>query len=149
MSRKRYRVVRIPKDEIPKELLEIRPTETSGATLSCDFSVWPDWEKRSRDPKTDLILYCPIEEFDLGSKEEDETPVSRLTVIRKDEKDAAKGYPFNKDIYILNKDEKDDIVQKELRSEKKRDHWMKRILSEYLGWPVIISNRKRETKRSV
>jgi hypothetical protein len=146
MITKKYRMVRIPKEKIPKELLEIRPAKSSGATVMCDFSVWPDWVRKSRDPEKDLILFCPCEDSESESATDCEKPVGRLTIIREDEKDRAKGFPFNKDVYVLSKDTEGAIILKKLESKNKRDHWMKRIISEYLGWPVLKAGKSDEDK---
>lgn len=146
MITKKYRLVRIPEEKIPKELLEIRPPESSGATVLCDFSVWPDWAKKSRNPEKDLILFCPCEDSGSESAIDSEKLVGRLTVIREDEKDATKGFPFSKDVYLISKDSEGAIIQKKLESKNKRDHWMKRILSEYLGWPVIKAKKNDDVK---
>jgi hypothetical protein len=66
-----------------------------------------------------------------------ETPVGRLTVIREDEEDAKKGYPYNKDVYLLYRNDKGEVLQEKLISKNKRDHWMKEIPDEYKGWPIM------------
>lgn len=120
MSKKNRKFVKI---KMPKEFLRFR-CEPNGTTQALGYESWPDWAKNDRDPDKDIILFCSVHSED--EYLDYEKPIGRLTVIRGDEKDEKKGYPWNKDVYRLYSNDKGEVLQEKLISKNKRDHWMKK-----------------------
>lgn len=112
-------------------------TKSSGATVCLAPDTWPDWAKAARDPKVDQILFWPHKGSQTGKTFEFHTADGRMTVLRYDPKDAAKGFPYNKDTYVIVCASDNRLWQFGPFSKGEPNHWMKDIPEEYEGWPVV------------
>ena len=92
----------------------------------------------------DHILFWPYEGPQTGKTYEFETAHGRLTVLRYDAKDASKGFPYNKDVYITVCASNDTVRQYGPYSKGEPDHWLAGIPHEYEGWPIVSRLEDKE-----
>jgi len=132
---------RIKGKPIPKSQLERMMAQESGATVALGPKVWPEWAKDARNPKVDYFLLCTFEGKQKvrskGMTYNFEEAIARLTVLRHDPKDAIKGFPYNKDVYVYVGGEDDTVIQYGPFSKREQDHWMKFVSDEFKDWPVV------------
>jgi len=131
---------------IPKAQIERIIVQESGATVALGYDVWPKWAQDARDPNIDHILFWPFEGpqkvLKKGEPYSFDNAIGRLTVIRYDAKDAIKGFPYNKDVYVFVCADNDVIIQYGPFSKGDPDHWMQFVSAEYKGWPVVDGKKK-------
>lgn len=128
--------------QIPKKQFENWLAQESGSTVALNYDVWPDWARKARNPKIDHILFWPFEGPQMGETYNFDTANGRLTVIRYDEKDVTKGFPYNKDVYIYVCADDNTVIQFGPFSKGEPDHWMSSLSDEYKDWPVVFSKEK-------
>lgn len=131
---------------IPRHQIEKMMALESGATVALGHNVWPKWAKDARNPKVDYFLLWPFEGpqkvRSKGRTYNFEDAIRRLTVIRHDPKDAIKGFPYNKNVYVYVGGKNDTVIQYGPFSKGEPDHWMKFVSDEYKGWPVVDEEGK-------
>ena len=121
---------------MPKENFD-KLIQNCSATVQLNYSMWPDWAKKARDPEVDKIFFRPSDRPEIGNTYCHENATGRMTVLRKDDKDISQGFPVNKDIYIFVCASDDRIYQHGPYSKGEQDHWMSKIPDEYNGWPIV------------
>jgi hypothetical protein len=109
----------------------------SMATVCLALDVWPDWAKNARDPKVDQIFFWPNQGPQRGQTYDFQTANGRLTVLRFDADDLKRGFPYNKDVYIMVCASNDTVWQYGPYSKGEPDHWLESIPHEYEGWPTV------------
>lgn len=137
-------VKRLKGTHISKEQVERIMAHESGSTVSLSFEVWPNWAKKARDPNVDHILFCPSDGPQKGKGYDFDNALGRLTVIREDPKDAIKGFPYNKDIYIFVCGRDSSVTQYGPFKKDESDHWMQILSDKYKGWPVVGDSGEEE-----
>lgn len=130
--------------QIEKKIFKSWLAKKSGATVCLAYDVWPDWAKKARDPQVDHILFWPYQGPHTGKTYDLETAHGRLTVLRYDAKDASRGFPYNKDVYITVCASNDTVWQYGPYSKGEPDHWLASIPEEYGGWPIVSRIEDKE-----
>ena len=112
--------------------------ENAGATVTCGFEMQPQWAM-GVVIDGDEFLFCPNPDFDHIPPKTNEEPklAGVFTWIRQDEQDAERGFPYNKTVIGIFLKSDGNYYQREFKSRKKRDHWMKKIDEKYKNWPKI------------
>ena len=141
---------RIKGKPISKGQIERTIVQESGETVALGYDVWPRWAQDARDPNVDHILFCsiggPQKVYKKGESYSFGNAIGRLTVIRYDAKDAIKGFPHNKDVYVFVCADDDSIIQYGPFSKGEPDHWMEFVSDEYKDWPFVEG--KKSDKKS-
>jgi hypothetical protein len=132
-----------------KEFQRFCPSSTA-ATVTVDYELWPHWAQKAFDPITTQILFWPHQGPQDAGGYHFENAMGRLTLVRHDPKDALKGYPYNKDVYIFVCASDDTIYQYGPYSKGEMHHWMSEseLAEYYLNWPLYSGQDKQRNNKT-